>query len=267
MDGFAVDEISPSGRGQVLAPWPNRLDGGRYASGGRDGHAAIDEPERGNAIHGLVRWLTWSATTKAGDAVSLACVLPAQPAYPWRLELEIDYRVGPDGLIVGARATNASDAPAPFGIGFHPYLTVGVPVDKATLTLPARRRVLTDERALPVGEETVDGTAFDFRGPRVIGAARLDTCFAGLERGEDSRVRARVGAGERSVELWADEGFAYLQAYTGDTLEPVSRRRRAIAIEPMTCPPNALATGTDLIRLEPGATWSATWGIDPAPNG
>ena len=166
---------------------------------------------------------------------------------------------------MATRATNASDGPAPFGIGFHPYLTVGVAVDRVALTLPASRRILTDERALPVGQEEVGGTAFDFRTARAVGAGRLDTCFAGLERGDDGRVRARAEAGEGGVDLWADEGFAYLQAYTGDTLQPVSRRRQAIAIEPMTCPPNALATGTDLIRLEPGATWTGTWGIEPRP--
>jgi aldose 1-epimerase len=263
VDGFAIEEISPAGRGQVLAPWPNRLEGGRYACEGREGRAAIDEPERGNAIHGLVRWLPWRLGSKADDAVTLTCVLPAQPAYPWRLELVLDYRLGPEGLAVTTRATNTSDRPAPFGIGFHPYLTVGVSVDEAVLTLPASRRLLTDERALPVGEEDVDGAAFDFRQARTIGEAQLDSCFTGLVRDDDGRVRARIEAGERAVELWADDAFPYLQAYTGDTLEPVSRRRQAIAIEPMTCPPNALATGTDLIRLEPGATWSGTWGIDP----
>lgn len=263
VDGFAIDEISPAGRGQVLAPWPNRLDGGLYACEGREGRAPIDEPERGNAIHGLVRWLPWRVGSKAEDAVTLTCVLPAQPAYPWRLELELDYRIGPEGLAVMTQATNASDWPAPFGIGFHPYLTVGVPVDEATLRLPALRRLLTDDRALPIGEEEVKGTAFDFRTTRTIGVTQLDTCFTGLVRNDDGRVRARVEAGERAVELWADKAFAYLQAYTGDTLEPVSRRRQAIAIEPMSCPPNALATGTDLIRLDPGATWSGTWGIDP----
>ena len=261
VDGFAIDEISPAGRGQVLAPWPNRLDAGRYTFEGREGSAAIDEPERSNAIHGLVRWLAWSARSRTDDAVTLACVLPAQPAYPWRLELEIAYALSPDGLAVTTRASNASDAPAPFGIGFHPYLTVGVPADEVALTLPASRRLLTDERALPVGEEAVGGTVFDFRVARTIGMTQLDTCFAGLGRGADRRVRARVEAGGRVIEMWADAGFPYLQAYTGDTLEPIARRRQAVAIEPMTCPPNALATGTDLIRIEPGETWSGTWGI------
>jgi aldose 1-epimerase len=263
LDGFSVDEPSSAGRGQVLAPWPNRLDGGRYEFDGRPGAAAIDEPELGNAIHGLVRWLPWLLASKTDDAVALECVLHPQPAYPWRLELGLEYQVVGDGLEVVARATNASTEAAPFGIGFHPYLTTGIPVDDVRLTIPVSRRLTTDDRALPVGEEEVAGTGFDFTVGRTVGATRLDTCFTGLARGSDGRSRARLESvdGGRGVEVWVDEAFGYLQVYTGDTLEPGSRRRQAVAIEPMTCPPNAFASGVDVIRLEPGASWSGAWGI------
>jgi len=261
LDGFGVDEPSSAGRGQVLAPWPNRLDGGRYTFEDRQGAAAIDEPERGNAIHGLVRWLPWRVGSKAEEAVALECVLHPQPAYPWRLELGLEYLLGPDGLTIRVRATNASGKPAPFGIGFHPYLTVGVPVDQARLTIPASHRLITDERALPVGEEDVSGTVFDFATGPPIGDTQLDTCYTGLVRDADGRSRTRVETGERAVEVWADERFGYVQAYTGDTLEPASRRRHGVALEPMTCPPNAFASGVDLIRLEPRTAWSGAWGI------
>jgi aldose 1-epimerase len=263
VDGFSVDELSSAGRGQVLAPWPNRLDGGRYSFGGREGSAAIDEPELGNAIHGLVRWLPWLLASKTDDAVALECVLHPQPAYPWRIELGLEYRLDAEGLEVVARAANASAQPAPFGIGFHPYVFMGISVDDVRLTIPASRRLTTDDRALPVGEEDVAGAEFDFTSGRPVGATRLDTCFTGLVRGSDGRARARLESsdGQRGVEIWADVAFGYLQAYTGDTLEPTSRRRQAIAVEPMTCPPNAFASGIDVIRLEPGASWSGAWGI------
>jgi aldose 1-epimerase len=263
LDGFSVDEPSSAGRGQVLAPWPNRLDGGRYEFDGRPGTAAIDEPERGNAIHGLMRWLPWLLTSKTDEAVALDCVLHPQPAYPWRLELGLEYRLMEDGLAVVAHATNASAEAAPFGIGFHPYLTVGIRVDGVRLTVLASRRLTTDDRALPVGEEDVTGTEFEFTVGPPIGARRLDTCFTALVRGSDGRSRARLESvdGGRGIEIWADEAFGYLQVYTGDTLEPASRRRQAVAIEPMTCPPNAFASGVDVIRLEPGASWSGVWGI------
>jgi aldose 1-epimerase len=261
LDGFSIDEPSSAGRGQVLAPWPNRLDGGRYDFDGRPGTAAIDEPELGNAIHGLVRWLPWLLASKTDDAVALGCVLHPQPAYPWRLELGLEYRLVGDGLEVVASATNGSADAAPFGIGFHPYLTMGIPVDDVRLTIPASRRLTTDDRALPDGEEDVAGTEFEFTIGRPIEATRLDTCFTGLARGSDGRSHTRLETGDIGIELWADAAFGYVQAYTGDTLEPAVRRRQAVAIEPMTCPPNAFASGVDVIRLDPGAAWSGAWGI------
>ena len=57
-----------------------------------------------------------------------------------------------------------------------------------------------------------------------------------------------------------DERYRYIQAFTGDTLIP-ERRRRSLAIEPMTCPPDALRSGTDLIVLEPDETRTMEWGV------
>jgi aldose 1-epimerase len=178
----------------------------------------------------------------------------------------VEYRLGDDGLTVAASSTNVSDAPAPFGIGFHPYLTAGTPVvDDSLLTIPARRRLLTDARGLPTGEGAVAGTEFDFTVRRPVGAARLDTAYTELIRGDDGRTRVELDRpdGERGLTLWADQEFRYLMVYTGDTLRPRSRRRLAVAVEPMTCPPNALRSGSDVIRLGPGASWSGNWGITP----
>ena len=99
----------------------------------------------------------------APDTVRLRCVLEPQPAYRWRLALEVEYRLSDTGLTVEATATNLAGTRAPFGIGFHPYLTVGTAtIDDAVLSLPARRCLLADERGLPVGEVAVAGTADDF---------------------------------------------------------------------------------------------------------
>lgn len=261
LDGFDDNEMSSAGRGQVLAPWPNRLQDGSFRFGGREGRAALDEPERANAIHGLVRWLPWRVLHKTAGAVSLTCVLHPQPAYPWRLELEVGYRLDAGGLTVSASATDRSDIVAPFGIGFHPYLTAATPmIDDATLMIPAKRRLLSDSRGLPTGDEPVEGTDLDFIVPRRIGGSKIDTAFTELERDAHGRASVQL-AGARAVRVWMDRSFGHVMMYTGDTLTPASRRRRGIAIEPMTCPPNALRTGTDLIRLEPDAPWGAEWGI------
>jgi aldose 1-epimerase len=267
IDGFPADEPSTAGRGQVLAPWPNRLDGGRYVFDGVEGTAALDEPELDNAIHGLVRWQPWRAIAQDDRSVRLGCVLHPQPAYPWSLELEVEYRLEDDGLHVTGQASNASAAACPFGLGFHPYLTVGEPlVDSARLRIGAKRRLVCNERGLPEGDEVVEGTVHDFTELRRIADTKLDTAFTGLATDPEGRACAELRSDSgRGVTLWAGPEFPYLMVYTGDALAPESRRRKGIAIEPMTCPPNALRTGTDLVRLEPGATWTGSWGISPWP--
>jgi galactose mutarotase-like enzyme len=267
VDGFDVTEPASAGRGQVLAPWPNRLEDGRYTFDGREGVAEINEAERNNAIHGLVRELPWALRERSDAAVRLSARLEAQPAYPWTIDLSLEYRLGADGLTVSCTVDNLSDVSAPFGIGFHPYFTVGTDVvDDALLCVPAERWLATDDRCLPIGERLVAESGLDFRHERRVDARRLDTAFTALR--PDWRGRAVVTLRRRqpvrAVSVWMDEGFRYVQIYTGDTLEPVERRRRGIAIEPMTCPANALRSGTDLIRLERGANWRGSWGISPS---
>lgn len=269
LDGFGADEVSPAGRGQVLAPWPNRLDRGEYTFDVVRGQAALNEPEHRNAIHGLVRWLPWGVASRSSEAIELGCTLAPQPGYPWFLELGVEYRLTAEGLEVSIQAQNTSTSPAPFGIGFHPYLAMGGPIDEAMMSIPASTRLVTDERGLPTGDEPVTGTAFDYTSSRSIGTMKLDTCYAQMIRSDDGLVRARVSAPERDRDttIWADERFPYLMVYTGDTLEPPPRRRCGIAVEPMTCPPNAFATGSDVVRLIPGEAWRARWGIDVSGMG
>ena len=100
-----------------------------------------------------------------------------------------------------------------------------------------------------------------------VGRIELDTGYTGLIRSEDGRARVEVGvAGSgRGLTLWADEAFDYLMIYTGHSLEPASRRRQGLAVEPMTCPPNAFRSGSSIARLAPGRRWSGAWGIQPRP--
>jgi aldose 1-epimerase len=55
--------------------------------------------------------------------------------------------------------------------------------------------------------------------------------------------------------------YRFLMVYTPDAIPQTSRRRRSLAIEPMTCAPNAFRSGDGLIVLQPGQSTSATWGI------
>jgi aldose 1-epimerase len=264
--GYEPDELPPAGAGALLVPWPNRIDAGRYAFGGAEFQLALTEPARGNAIHGLTRWTAWTPVTQAADAVVLRSAPHAYQGYPFCVEIEAEYRLEPDtGLHVAITARNRGTSAAPYGTGSHPYLTVRTPsVDECLLGLPAACWLPMDDRGLPSGPaEPVDGTAYDFRQPRVIGGTQLDHPLTALARDGEGRAWAELvaggGAGPR-VALWAGEGYGWLQVFTGDPLGP-DRRRKAVAIEPMTCPPNAFVTGEDLLVLEPGQAVTHTWGI------
>ena len=264
LDGYEAAELSRSGRGQVLIPWPNRVQGGSYEFGGRRHQLALDEPAAGNAIHGLVRWVAWTVAERETSRVVVEHTLHPQPGYPFALALSIEYALSPAGLGVRTTATNVGPDPCPFGSGAHPYLTVGTaPVDSVLLHVPAHTVLRPDENGIAADPEPVDGTEHDFREARPIGATRLDTAFTGLERDEDglARVELRRRAGDGGLTLWVDESYRYLMLYTGDDRPDVNRR--SLAVEPMTCPPNAFRSGADLIVLEPGGSFEGAWGITP----
>jgi aldose 1-epimerase len=264
LDGFRAGEPSRSGRGQVLIPWPNRLEDGSYEFDGHRHQLPLNEPERRNAIHGLVREVLWAVVEHEPHRAVVEHLLEPQPGYPFALSLRIEYTVSPAGLRVETTATNVGTEPCPYGAGAHPYLTVGgANVDSAILRVPARTVLRTDGRGLPVGSTSVELTDHDFTQPRRLGRTRLDHAFTDLERGPDgmARVELQASRASRKLTLWVDKSYGYLMVFTGDPLPDVDRR--SIAIEPMTCPPNAFRTGDALIRLEPGESFRSAWGITP----
>jgi aldose 1-epimerase len=259
VDGYGADEMCSSGRGQVLAPWPNRIADASYEFGGVQYELPVNERASQSAIHGLVRWVPWVLVEREPQRVIVGHELHPQPGYPFALSLRIEYELSERGLSVSTTATNLGAESCPFGIGFHPYLHPGTrAVDTAALHLPAGTVLDTNERW------PVHGTDFDFLQPRAVGRTVLDTCFAGLERGEDGLARVVLGdpTTGASTTLWVDEAYGYLMVYTGDARPDVSRR--SLAVEPMTCPPQAFRTGESLIVLAPGESIAATWGITPS---
>jgi aldose 1-epimerase len=266
LDGYSAQERCTSARGQSLIPWPNRLRDGRYAFHKREHQLPLTEPDKHNAIHGLVRWANWSPASPAEDRVTVTHVLHPQSGWPFALALEIEYSLSGDGLTVRTSACNVGSGPCPYGAGAHPYLTLGTErIDPLHLQSPGQRYMTSDERGIPTGSEPVRGTEFDFLQPRELGDTRLDTAYGDLRRDEDGRARVRLTdpGRQRRVTLWVDESHPYLMLFTGDSLPDAARRRRGLGIEPMTCAPNALQSGEGLRILAPGESFTSAWGIAP----
>nr|WP_284291098.1 aldose 1-epimerase family protein [Angustibacter aerolatus] len=266
MDGFAEHEHPVGGRGQTLVPWPNRVAGATYDLDGEPQQLDVTEPSTGCAIHGLARWTVWDVEERSDAAVTLRTLVVPQPGWPTALDVRVRYLLDDDGLQVTTTARNVGDRACPYGTGHHPYLSAGTEtVDDVVLRLPGTRWYAVDERGIPTGGSSVDGTGRDRRTPRPVGDEVIDTAYGDLERDADGRWRVRLtdAAGGSPVTLWGDAAYGWLQVFSGDTL-PEPLRRKGLAVEPMTCPPNAFVTGEGVVRLEPGDEHTATWGLSPS---
>jgi len=261
--GYDADQLPPHGAGQLLTPWPNRIDGGKYSFAGEKYQLALSEPALGNAIHGLTRWASWTRVGHEPDEVTMRSLPHGQQGYPFGVQVDVTYRVNAEsGLHVTVTATNKGSRPAPWGTGAHPYLTAGTPtIDECELTLPADRWQPVDGRLIPDGPaQDVTGTAYDLRTPRKLAGLQLDHAFTGLSREADGLAWVRLSGGGLTTAMWMDAANGWLQVFTSDPLEE-ERRRKAVAVEPMTCPPNAFVSGEDLTVIQPRESVTVRWGI------
>ena len=268
VDGYGIDESPTGGRGQLLLPWPNRIADATYRFSGKEYRLPVNEPKTSSAIHGLTRETPWHLRDHSAVAVTLALELPPQDGYPFPLQVTATYRLSSEGLTVVITAINNGETPCPYGAGAHPYvrLVAGGLIDDALLHIPAGATLEADTRGIPTGTVLpVDGTAFDFRSPRPIGSLTLDTAFTRLISANDGITTIELTAADRSqgVAVWMDASHGYAMIYSGDTLPDARRRRHGLAIEPMTCAPDAFNSGGGLVILAPGDTHRATWGIAP----
>lgn len=257
----------PDYRGVIAAPWPNRIADGKYTFDGVDHQLPVNEPERGTALHGLAFPLDWTLKESDAGSLTLTCTVGPTAGYPFVLELSARFVLDADGLRTTVTARNAADIAAPYGVCPHPYLVAGSsPLDEWVLEFAADSFLeVTPDRLLPVEVVGVEGHAFDFRSPRAIGTTEIDHAFTditfdgGLAR-LSVRDPAGTGVGGSGVGMSWDESCPWLQIHTADKPAPIPGRI-GLAVEPMTCPPDAFNSGTDLIRLEPGAEHRASWSI------
>ena len=253
--GVPEDRIPVAFEGKTLAPWPNRIRAGKYAFDGEEHQLPINEVETGSALHGLVSWQDCRVVDQSETSASFVTDIAPQPGYPFALRMEVRYTLDPDaGLVCIIAAKNTGDRTAPYGASTHPYLTCGgAPLDQCMLLLPASRIVEVDEDLLPKTTVSVQGTNADFRTARFLEQIQIDNAFTELPP-QEWNVDLTHPESNMTVRLTSDE--KWVQIYTGEKLG-----RRAVAVEPMTCPPDAFNSGVDVIRLEPGDYTSLTFSI------
>jgi aldose 1-epimerase len=237
---------------------------GRYRYGGETHQLDLSEPERGHALHGLVCWARFEVLERDGSSVTVRHSIVPRTGYPFEVAVQARYELADDGLTVTVTAENLGGSPAPYGVGSHPYLVAGDGgVDAWTLELPATEVLeVTEERLVPTGRNAVAEAGFDFRSPGRLAGVEIDHAFTGLVPDDDGLVRARVRAADGGgVQCtWDGTALPWVQVHTAD-LPPPEASRAGLALEPMSCPPDAFNSGTDLRTLQPGEGCADTWMI------
>ena len=245
-----VGECPPGYLGKVLMPWPNRIAGGSYSWEGTSYDLPVDEPTFGTSLHGFVAFQEWEIAEANASSVILRTLIAARYSYPWTLLASARYSLDAQrGLTVELSATNIGEGTAPYGVGFHPYLAIDdVQADELELTNPASIIYEANASMIPVAAHDVASFGLDFRSPALIGEERLDHAFAGLPEGTWT-VTLRDPTSGVGVSLSSDA--RWLQVYSADYIGRVG-----VAVEPMSCPPNAFNSGTDVVALGPGESYT-----------
>ena len=225
--------------GVVLAPWPNRTEDGWFEWQGTGHQLEIDEPERNNAIHGFaVDW--WRIKERSANRVALAFDIEPRQGWPWTIQLEAIYALDEQGLHHQLTARTTEPGEVPFAYGLHLYLSPqGAGAEEAELSVDVGKRHLLNARNLPTGKTQQVRIA-----NQPIAEVDWDDCFHG-----EGPLTAVYSAGGKGVRLEMGEGLNWVQMFTPADFPRAGGPGKALAVEPMSAPPNALRSGQDLVRL------------------
>lgn len=229
--------------GKVLVPWPNRIANGRYQFNGKTFTPAINDHLSASAIHGLLAWQAWQVIGQTDSGVTLSAFLPPTYGYPFMLAVEVTWQLDENaGLNACILSKNIGDVTAPYGAGVHPYLTCNLhPIDDCELQMPSRDVFDASSATRFTTPE------LDFLHRRKIGTTQIDHTFHVPEN--DVWWGVRLTHPQSAMSVWLQSHQPWLQLYSGEKLA-----RKGLAVEPMSCPPDAFNSGIDLVLLHPGDT-------------
>lgn len=252
-----LDDVQFGYRGGIIAPWPNRIGDGSYSYEGVEYELPLNEHERRSALHGLVCWSDFAVENISENSVEFVHRIIPVPGYPFPLEIRVRYVLDKDAITTEVTATNLGERRAPYGVCPHPYVVPGEEeMNEWEARVPASHVLEVDERLLPATlsplenhpELNLDGSP--------IGQRSIDHAYTGFSEG---CITVRSTSGEVWVEF-DPVALPWAQIHTAENPDP-AKNRAGLAVEPMTCPPDAFRTGEDLIHLTPGASHTASWTI------
>ncbi|MCS5720350.1 aldose epimerase [Herbiconiux sp. CPCC 205763] len=261
VEPFVTEPDAPGMAGATLVPWPNRVEDAIWWHNGHRHELAMTEPELGHANHGLLAGDDFAVLSRDETSATLGAEIRQPQGYPFDLDVAVGYVVTDSGITVTTSVENRGTEPAPVALGAHPYLRIGsASIDELVVSVQATHAYRLDDRHIPRERFAVAGTPWDLTVPRRIADSPAHATFE-QESAAGVLVHSLHEPNGDRVELWADDDYRFTQLYIARELPSDTGPRLAVAIEPMTAPPNALRTGEGLRWLAPDERWCTSWGV------
>lgn len=234
---------SPNGQaryafaGVVMAPWPNRLEDGRFTFNGVDFTTAINDSHGHNANHGLVFDQAFDIVDQETQLLRLRTSLFNAKSYAFNVDVQVTYALSNDGLNVHLEVTNHEAKSVPFAIGIHPYF---VTEPNSKLEVSASTFVTKNDRGLPVGQIELNESNVIQAGSNLIADLNIDDCLTGLTPNADEFQQSTISRDSHNLEvvLSQSKNLSHLMIFRFDELG--QDRRTLLALEPQSAPANAL---------------------------
>ncbi len=245
-------------KGAKLFPFPNMVKNGQYSFKEIAYQLPLNWVEDGHAIHGFVAdkpfKIMQELTTENEASVTLGYNHTGSEGYPFPFKLTIKYLLNDNGFTATTSVFNTGSYPLPLGDGWHPYFNLQDKVDDIYLRVSSSAIVEIDEHFIPTGNMIENKENFIFN---KIGTHHFDTCFQ-LDHANSIAVTTVWNKHKNvGVDVWQQTGedkYNYVLIYTPPG-------RKSIAIEPMTCQPDAFNNYQHLIVLQPSAVFEASFGV------
>lgn len=241
--------------GTLLAPWPNRLEDGRWKLGNREFVAPINDIDGNNSNHGLVFAAEFDTVDHTDSVLQLKTGLFNESAFPFQMMVSITFALQNDGLQITVEVKNKSEIEAPVAFGLHPYFVTEA---DSELQLNARTFIHKNKRNLPTESVPIEFSTSAKAGLNRIESLTVDDCFTDLvadESGMSVTTIFRPSLG-LSVDFQQSREFSHLMIFRFD--ETAQQRRTLLAVEPQTSAANALRNLESTTLLKTNQSLTAT---------
>ena len=260
---YAEDEPAPLCAGIVMAPWPNRIDGGKWKFEGQTLEVDITIHEQQNANHGFLGRFPYSLISQTPSSVTLGATIYPREGYPFLVDTTVTYQLDESGLTVSHTAVNHSAKAAPFAVGGHAYFQFSeTPTKDLAMKTNAKTWLKCNERQIPTEWLPTPTGDYNLSEGVRVGDHFFDDDFTDFDRDAQGLAHTYLTAPDgRGLDVWQDEKFGHVVLFTPDFFPTKNGPVYAAAIEPQTAAPNAFNNGDGLAWLKTGEQFTAAWGV------